>query len=69
MEQLLWLYSLPYDPRYPVVCFDERPCFLIGDRIERDQLYVGLLSDCFERQAGGAGAADPGTRALRILIR
>jgi hypothetical protein len=31
MEQLLWLYALPYDPRYPVVCFDERPCFLIGD--------------------------------------
>jgi hypothetical protein len=34
MEQLLWLYALPYDPQYPVVCFDERPCFLIGDRIE-----------------------------------
>lgn len=31
MERLLWLYALPYDPRHPVVCFDERPCFLIGD--------------------------------------
>jgi DDE superfamily endonuclease len=31
MERLLWLYALPYDPRYPVICFDERPCFLIGD--------------------------------------
>lgn len=31
MERLLWLYALPYDPGYPVVCFDERPCFLIGD--------------------------------------
>ena len=31
MERLLWLYALPYDPLYPVVCFDERPCFLIGD--------------------------------------
>lgn len=31
MERLLWLYALPYDPSYPVVCFDERPCFLIGD--------------------------------------
>ena len=31
MEQLLWLYSLPADPLYPVVCFDERPCFLIGE--------------------------------------
>ena len=27
----MWLYSLPYDPLYPVVCFDERPCFLIGE--------------------------------------
>ncbi|NEQ55487.1 MAG: hypothetical protein F6K11_36120 [Leptolyngbya sp. SIO3F4] len=31
MEQLLALYARPYDPRYPVVCFDERPCFLIGE--------------------------------------
>jgi hypothetical protein len=31
MEQLLWLYALPYDPNYPLVCFDERPCFLIGE--------------------------------------
>jgi hypothetical protein len=34
MERLLWLYALPYDRRYPVVCYDERPCFLIGDRVE-----------------------------------
>jgi hypothetical protein len=34
MEQILWLYALPYDPAYPVVCFDERPCFLIGDKVE-----------------------------------
>jgi transposase len=33
MEHLLWLYALPYDPLQPVVCFDERPCFLIGDAI------------------------------------
>jgi hypothetical protein len=31
MEQILWLYAQPYDPLYPLVCFDERPCFLIGD--------------------------------------
>jgi len=31
MERILWLYGLPYNPQYPVVCFDERPCFLIGD--------------------------------------
>jgi hypothetical protein len=34
LEQILWLYSLAYDPDYPVVCFDERPCFLIGDKVE-----------------------------------
>jgi DDE superfamily endonuclease len=33
MERLLWLYALPYDWRYPVVWFAERPCFLIGDEI------------------------------------
>jgi len=33
MEQLLHLYSLPYDAAYPVVCFDERPCYLIGETI------------------------------------
>lgn len=40
MEHLLWLYALPYDPTYPVVCFDERPCFLIGETIEP----IGLKS-------------------------
>lgn len=34
MENLLALYALPYDPHYPLVCFDERPCFLIGEVIE-----------------------------------
>jgi hypothetical protein len=34
MELILWLYALPYNPLYPVLCFDERPCFLIGDVME-----------------------------------
>ena len=33
MEKVLDLYALPYDPKRPVVCFDERPCFLIGDLV------------------------------------
>ena len=33
MEQILALYALPYDPALPVICFDERPCFLIGDTL------------------------------------
>ena len=33
METILYLYQLPYDPMYPVVCVDERPCQLIDDII------------------------------------
>jgi hypothetical protein len=43
MEQLLWLYALPYDPAYPVICFDERPCFLIGDKVEPLALQSGQV--------------------------
>jgi DDE superfamily endonuclease len=31
MEDILTLYEEPYDPLCPVICFDERPCQLIGD--------------------------------------
>ena len=34
MENLLHLYSLPYDAQYPLVCFDERPCVLHADVVE-----------------------------------
>lgn len=43
MEQILALYALPYDPLYPVVCFDERPCFLIGDQVEPLALQRGTV--------------------------
>ncbi|MEP6894356.1 MAG: IS630 family transposase [Chloroflexota bacterium] len=43
MEQILCLYTLPYDPLYPVVCYDERPCFLIGDVIEPLALQSGRI--------------------------
>jgi hypothetical protein len=43
MEQILWLYSLPYDPSYPVLCFDERPCFLIGEMVEPRALQSGQV--------------------------
>lgn len=43
MERVLALYELPYDPRYPVICFDERPCFLIGDRVEPLALQTGQV--------------------------
>lgn len=43
MERLLWLYALPYDEQYPVVCFDERPCFLIGEAVDPLPLQSGQL--------------------------
>lgn len=33
MEDVLDLYEKPYDPKHLVICFDERPCQLIGDAI------------------------------------
>jgi hypothetical protein len=33
MEDVLDLYEHPYDPKNPVICFDERPCQLIGDSV------------------------------------
>jgi hypothetical protein len=44
METLLWLYALPYDEAYPVVCFDERPCFLIGEAVEPLSLQTGKVA-------------------------
>ena len=43
MEQILWLYAQAYDPDYPVVCLDERPCFLIGDVIEPLAMQTGRI--------------------------
>ena len=43
MERILWLYALAYDPDYPVLCFDERPCFLIGDVVEPIAMQPGQV--------------------------
>ena len=34
MEDVLAVYERPDDPRFPVVCFDERPCVLHGQPVE-----------------------------------
>lgn len=44
MEQILHLYALDYDPLYPLVCFDERPCFLIGDVVCGLEMKAGKLA-------------------------
>jgi hypothetical protein len=44
MEQILHLYALPIGERYPVVCFDERPCFLIGDTVAGLEMKAGQVA-------------------------
>lgn len=35
---------LSYNPELPVICFDERPCFLIGDTIEGLEMTPGQVA-------------------------
>lgn len=44
MELILRLYLLPYNPLKPVVCYDERPCFLIGDTVEGLDMKPGQVA-------------------------
>jgi hypothetical protein len=44
MERVLRLYSLEYDEDRPVVCFDERPCFLIGDTVKGLSMEKGKVA-------------------------
>jgi len=57
MERLLWLYSLPLDARFPVVCFDERPCFLIGETVTALALKAGsMCKEHYEYEKKGSCA-------------
>jgi hypothetical protein len=44
LEQILALYALPYDPTQPVICFDERPCFLIGETLSPRPMRKGEIA-------------------------
>lgn len=56
MEQVLNVYEQPYNRRRPVVCFDERPCQLLGDvlmpipmkpgRVERQDYHYTRNGTC-----------------------
>jgi hypothetical protein len=41
MEEVLRIYSLPYDELRPVICFDELPVQLIGDAVEPLEMKPG----------------------------
>lgn len=56
MERILWLYRLLYNALRPLLCYDERPCFLIGEvvagfpikegRIAREHYSYEKLGSC-----------------------
>lgn len=44
MEELLVLYAEAHDPQLPVICFDERPCFLIGEAVAPLPMMTGQVA-------------------------
>lgn len=73
MENVLSVYELPYNSEEPVICFDERPCFLIGDPVEPIPMKPGKVYKedyCYEKNGCVAllGAIEPltGTRFTEI---
>ena len=55
MENILRLYRLEYDEQYPVICFDERSCFLIGDKVVGFELKAGQTrKQHYEYEKNGA---------------
>lgn len=56
MEKLLELYALAYDAEYPVLCFEERPCYLIeqtlmpvpmqSGRVKREDYSYSVKASC-----------------------
>lgn len=56
MEQVLDIYEQPYNPLKPVICFDERPCQLLGNvfqpvamkpgRVEREDYHYERNGTC-----------------------
>lgn len=54
MEALLHLYSLAYDERRPVVCFDELPVQLLGDVVAPLEMKQGAARrEDYEYKRGG----------------
>jgi hypothetical protein len=43
MEEVLHLYSLPYNAERPVICFDEQPVQLVGEVVEPLPLQPGQI--------------------------
>jgi hypothetical protein len=56
MEDVLDLYEEPYDPKRPVICFDERPCQLLEHMVEPIEMKPGSVrkEDYHYRRKGTA---------------
>ena len=66
MENILDLYSKPYDSQRPLICADERPCYLIGDVLTPIPMSSGQSKreDCEYERKGSCTvfmAFEPGT--------
>ena len=44
MEKLLWLYAQDVDERFPQICYDERPCYLIGEVVKGLEMKAGQVA-------------------------
>ena len=54
MEDVLWVYQLPYDRRYPVICMDEASKQLIGEVNASLPLRAGrLICEDYEYERKG----------------
>lgn len=57
MEDILYLYSLPYDAKRPVVCFDELPVQLLGEVCEPLPMKAGCPTRYdYEYERGGTAS-------------
>ena len=57
MEDLLHLYSLPFDELRPIVCFDELPVQLVGDMVEPLPMKAGQPARFdYEYERGGVAS-------------
>jgi hypothetical protein len=48
MGDILDLYAEPYDAAHPVVCFDEAPVQLIGERVPRSRCFRGRRGEDYD---------------------
>ena len=74
MEDVLAVYERPYDPKHPLICFDERLCHLSGDVVVPLPMEPGkpAREDYHYQRNGGCSlflAFDPHRKRRIIQVR